>query len=367
MVLLAHEFKPASRTCFEQAESLDPHNVRWPYLRGMSVLDSDGEAAIDSFQRAQRLRTDLPVIHDRLAELLMEAGRYDEAEDHWHASRRLQPDEIRPLVGLARVALLGNRLSEARQWAQQAGQRAPDRRPIHELLANVYQRQGEREAAVRESELAATLPDVPLGWNDPFADEVLALRQDAWRHVVQGKEALSQQRTAEAIRHLQLALQEDERDPSVHCMLARALMQAGRLDDALQVLDRALVLHPASAEVRFQRGVAFYFAEDFQQAEQMFRDSLAIKPDYALAHYNLGHALEHLGDSQAALESFQAAARYRPTHAASHANAGRILWQLGRTTEARQQLEIAVRMDPDDSDARRLLEETRTAPPQPRD
>ncbi len=357
MVLLAHQYDAESEVCFELAERRAPGEVRWPYLRGLAVMSADREAAARSFRRATDLRPDLAVAHNRLGELLFEREQYDEAAEQLRTARQLTPQEPRPCVALARLEIARGRIAEALPWARQAASLAPESRQVRELLAALYERTGDAEAAAREIAAAEPLPDVPLPWIDPLAADVLLLRRDPGRHLDVAESLLQQRRAAEAVEVLEAALREGARDPRVHCALGRALVEAGRPEDADRALDRAAALHPDSAEVRFQRGVVCSLSRRFPQAEEHYRAAIRLKPDYALAWYNLGHTLEQLGSGEAALAAFEDAARYRPTHAAAHANAGRILLQLGRTAEARRHLEIAVRYAPADRDAQRLLDE----------
>lgn len=356
MVLFAHQFHREPQVCFRQAELLDPEDERWPYLYALAIQSDDREAAAAALERALALRSDPPpVMHNRLGELYLELGRYEDAERALQIAQQAQPTDVRPCVALARLCLLKDRHSDALGWAQRAVELEPERRLIRELKASIHQRMGEREAAIRELEAAEMLTDDPLQWNDPIAASVVGLRQDPVQQYEFGRMLLAQGHIPEAIEILQDAVATDSRDPRMACVLAQALIRADRLDAAAAQLERAMEEHPDSAEVWFQSGVISLLLKDNDLAERQLRKAIQLKPSYALAHYNLGHTMERLGGTDAALQSFLNATRFRPTHADAHTNAGRLLVQQGKPEEAIAHLATAVRFAPGSQQAQALL------------
>jgi tetratricopeptide (TPR) repeat protein len=361
MFLVAHQFESDAIPCFEQAARLDPENYRWPYLLGVTLLVSDREAAVAQFRRAVHVSDDVGVAQNRLGELLLDLGRYDEAEIYLRHAQRLQPNEVRPCLGLARLANARGDMSEALEWANCAVRLSPQERVIHELLASLHQQSMNRQLAIRELEIVESLPDQPLSWNDPVAAEVVKLRQDAQWSVDQAESMLARHQVIEAVRLLERTLRRDSQNPRVACALARALIQLGRVADAAVILDQAGQTHGQIAEIHFQCGVIYFLQDHHNDALQAFQRAIEIKPDYALAHYNLGHTLEYLGNSEAALRAFRAAVHYRPTHQGAHTNAGRILLEKNQPTEALQHLRVSVRLAPDDQLSRQLFHEATQA------
>ncbi|HIM31755.1 MAG TPA: tetratricopeptide repeat protein [Planctomycetes bacterium] len=362
MVLFAHQFEAEARACFEQAERLDPQEFRWPYLHGVCAAATDRTAAADLFQRAVTLKPEEGIAHNRLGEVLLDLARYEETAFHLEAAQRLLPRDVRPLLALARLEHLRGRSQAALTWAEQAVRAAPQERAVYELLAIIHATGSEQVAARRALEIAQTLPDRPLRWRDALAAEVLELRRDTGWRLLQAESLLSQRRSKEAIDLLRSALREDDRDPRIYCALARGLLVENQVAAAAETLERARRRHPDSAEVRFQRGVVHFVADEFRQAEQHFRRATELKPDYALAHYNRGLVLDRLGEKDAGLNAFETAVRYRPQYAAAHFHAGRILLEQGRKKQAIVHLQAVIRFAPADREARRLLEQVGPTP-----
>ena len=361
MFLVAHQFEADAIPCFEQAARLDPENYRWPYLLGVTLLVSDREAAVAQFRRAVQVRDDVGVAQNRLGELLLDLGRYDEARVHLWLAQRLLPNEVRPCLGLARLANARGDTSDALEWASRAARLAPQERAVHELLALIHQQSMNRELAIREMEIAESLLNRPLTWNDPVAAEVVRLRQDAQWCVDQAESMLARQQVVEAVRLLESTLRRGSQNPRVECALARALIHVGRVADAADILDQAGQTHGQIAEIHFQRGVIYFLQDHHNDALQAFERAIEIKPDYTLAHFNLGHTLERLGNSEAALSAFRAAVHYQPTHQGAHTNVGRILLRKNQPEDALRHLRVSLRLAPYDRLSRQLFHEATLA------
>ncbi len=361
MVLFAHQFEAEANQCFEQAGVLDSEDFRWPYLLGLNQSVSNRAIAADRWRQAVRLNNESAVAHSRLGELLIDLGELAEAEHHLQLAERLQPNEVRPQVALARLAQLRGEFEEALSRAKVAVRLAPSERSTHELLATLHQQVGNRSAALAEIRIAESLPNAPLAWNDPVAAEVVQLRKDSGWSLEQARSLSAAGRLEESVQVLRDAVSQDDQDPRVVSALGRTLVQANRVDEAQRVLLNAMRDHPDSAEIAFQLGVAYFFGDRFAEAASSYQAAIRRKPDYTLAHFNLGHALEKLGDTSGALSAFQQAANYRPTYAAAHTNAGRLLLDQERPAEALKHLRQSVRLAPEDPAARKLFERASAA------
>jgi Flp pilus assembly protein TadD len=101
-------------------------------------------------------------------------------------------------------------------------------------------------------------------------------------------------------------------DPDAQVALANALLQKGRIDDA--------IVH--------------------------YQNALTVRPDYFLARYGLGHAFVEKGEPDAAIEHCRAALLIRPDNADCHTILGVALESKGRTAEAIDHYEKALQFAP---------------------
>ncbi len=127
MILYQHRFAAEARACFAQAERLNPHEPRWPYLTAQIDRVDDAPAAIAALERAITADPDSALVRLQLAERLLEEGRLDDAEQHFRAvpdcpRRQLPFDDARAMLGLARLALLRDQLDQALELAQRSAQ-----------------------------------------------------------------------------------------------------------------------------------------------------------------------------------------------------------------------------------------------------
>lgn len=358
MWLMAHQFEQEANVCLEQAGRWDSQDPRWPYLLGLSLSVSQRDRAIEEFRRALRLRDRWAVAHSRLGELLLAREDFDDAERELRTACEQDATDPRAPYNLSRLCLMRADATTALTWARQAARLAPDVRAIHELLAEIHQRLGNREAAILELRISEQAPTDALGWPDELAAKVLALRRDTGRQLELAQTLLHAHRHDEAIRVLQAALREDQRDLPLTVLLAQTLNQLQRRAELETLLNAAEKTPPNSAELRFQRGISQFQAEQFAAAESTFREALRLKPDHALAHYNLGHTLLRRNRPLEAETAFEAAAELRPQFVHAHVNAARLQRQRGADEDARKHLQWALHLSPDDPEVRQLLRKT---------
>ncbi|HEX5392827.1 MAG TPA: sulfotransferase [Rhodocyclaceae bacterium] len=155
-----------------------------------------------------------------------------------------------------------------------------------------------------------------------------------------------------------------------------ALLEAGRAEDAVQCLTRAVMLEPATAlyqrnlgemcrrlgrleqaiacgvaatklapkdvDAHYNLGLAYTDAKDYAKAIQSYRKALKIVPNHGLSWNNLGSALEQQGDKDGALKAYQKAIAINPQHAEAQNNAGAILSEQGKLDQARVAFAAAI-------------------------
>lgn len=125
-----------------------------------------------------------------------------------------------------------------------------------------------------------------------------------------------------------------------------ALDAAGRRDEALHQIDRAVELEPTSADAHFNRGVVLAGLGRRDDARSAYRRCLALRPDYSEAHNNLGILALNSADWNEAATEFRAATQVRPRYAEAHSNLSVALLELHRGSEAIAAAERAVALDP---------------------
>jgi tetratricopeptide (TPR) repeat protein len=122
--------------------------------------------------------------------------------------------------------------------------------------------------------------------------------------------------------------------------LGRELVRAGRCDEALVHLRKAMALRP-DADAHYYLGVALSRSGKAGEAIDEYRKAVELDPDHADAHGNLGALLARAGQPREALVHFRRAVEIKPDDAKAHANLGGLLASRGFLGEALEQFQMA--------------------------
>lgn len=133
--------------------------------------------------------------------------------------------------------------------------------------------------------------------------------------------------------------------------------QTGRLDEALDWLDRAVAGTGAVAMHHNSRGAVAYALDRLDEAERSLRQAIALDSGEAVAHCNLGNTLHRLARPEEAEASFRRALALRPDYAEAASGLGIALRQQGRFDEAEAALRAAAALAPADPEAAHRLGE----------
>lgn len=129
---------------------------------------------------------------------------------------------------------------------------------------------------------------------------------------------------------------------------------------AVAAYKKALSLDPRNAQAHYSYGNLLAEGRKTSQAEAEYREAVAIDPSFAPAHLNLGNLLGAKGDDAGALAAFQNAVSAAPGYPRARMALAIALARQGRKPEAEQQLIQALRLNPQFTDAARMLESLRT-------
>jgi Flp pilus assembly protein TadD len=136
--------------------------------------------------------------------------------------------------------------------------------------------------------------------------------------------------------------------------------QLGRPEEAVKELQAAVKLAPNEAESHFKLALAWNELGDSAKALAELEAAVKLNPRHARAQYNLGLARNAAGDSTGAIEALLAAETADPHDPAIPYARATIQAQLGRFDEARQAARRALELDPQFTDAAKLLSQLQT-------
>ena len=109
-----------------------------------------------------------------------------------------------------------------------------------------------------------------------------------------------------------------------HGYLGIAFARQGRLDDAVTHYERALALKPDNTDVLYNLALALMRQARFDDAGARLRQVLTIQPDHAEAHNDLASTFKYQGKFDDALAHYARAIAIRPDYAEAHFNRAEI-------------------------------------------
>jgi protein O-mannosyl-transferase len=241
--------------------------------------------------------------HTNLGKALMDAGRLQDAMDHFRQALLIKSDHIVAYNDLGTVLVQMGRVQEAMECYRKALSFKPDYTSALSNLGNALNEAGRPEEAIEYCEKALRL--------EPRY-------QKAWFNL--GNSFLYTDRPWQAIVYYRQALELNPDYPEAHNNLGNALNKVGRPTEAIEHFQMALRFMPGYAEAHFNLGNAFLRLNRLPEAIEQYRQALALKPDFAQAHNNLGGALVQAGRSGEAIEYFRKAVSLRPQFADAYYN-----------------------------------------------
>jgi protein O-mannosyl-transferase len=117
--------------------------------------------------------------------------------------------------------------------------------------------------------------------------------------------------------------------------------------DALSLWEDTVAKAPNGARAHNNLGIALVNRGRIDEAIVHYRKALELAPDYNEAHYNLGLALKDLGQFDEAIAEYEKALKLAPDHPDSHNNLGLLLARRGRVDEAIAHYRTALELKPD--------------------
>jgi len=134
-----------------------------------------------------------------------------------------------------------------------------------------------------------------------------------------------------------------------------ALLQLGRLREAIDVCSRAAKLRPEVPDVYNNLAVAYQGIGDFDAAARAYRTAIELNPDFDLAHSNLARLLESAGRFAEAEISLQRAIRLKPAEPAYWLQLAGVLSRQGKQPAAERVLREAIGYQPQNLDLKMNL------------
>jgi tetratricopeptide (TPR) repeat protein len=347
LVLYANGFQQQGVACLERASRLDTKELRWIYWQGKAALAGDLQKGSALLGQALGL-TDDPeqqsAIHFTLAQALLEAGQFAEAQEHGRALLKMAPEDPRAHWVLGLVALGREDDAEAQEHLRRLTDCPFAQKSACGLLAGLVK--DKNKSLAYRQRVAELHPDYE--WPDVFEASLAVYREEIGSRVAGYRELEGQGRQQEALAHLR-QLVEDSPDEQTCYTLGAVLLPLNQFRDAEQAFRQALTFNDRNAKIHFMLAYARLLRGEQEDDRQLFAQAVAdadnainLQSSQPMAHWVRGRALNHLGRKEEAIAALRQAVLQGPELGELHQSLGEALAEAGQFKEALEYLENAV-------------------------
>jgi tetratricopeptide (TPR) repeat protein len=170
-----------------------------------------------------------------------------------------------------------------------------------------------------------------------------------------GSALLESGRVDEAIVEFEETLRLQPRFVDARCNLGNALLRQGRANEAVAQYRQVLEAQPAHLLARCNLGLVLLQQGNASNAIAQFQQALELHPDAVLAHFNLGNALLSQNRLEEAIAHYREVLKIQPGNADAHNNLGSALLRKGDSAEASAHFEQALQIQPRHANAHNNL------------
>ena len=299
-----------------------------------------------------KLRTKSPQDFRYSGLALSRTGRTREAGERWDAALKAGDTTLATYRLLAVNCLRLDELEAARVYVEKALALSPDSPTINKLSAEIFDRKGDREQAIRAYQ--KTVYRLAAAGRFDEAMEVLerldalGVRDDDVQTLpLRGWVLCELGHNDEALRVLDEALEAEPGSVFAAGMKGQVLRAMDRLDEALAALDLAVGLSPEPAWLHAERGAILRQLGRYEEALAAVTRALEINPDNAFALGTKSQVLRALGKEEEALAAIDGALALAPDVAWLHVERGETLLLPGRNEDALRAVTRALEIVPD--------------------
>jgi tetratricopeptide (TPR) repeat protein len=277
-----------------------------------------------------------PSLHNRLGLIYASVGELQRAENQFNQA----VDRSREQLGELNAQLIAKKekgqIAQASQIMLEANQIELELSSAHSNLARVFEKLGQQTKVVAQLDQLNKDVIIGEGPNNAAVSPIVVVPKVIAAQAVETKTGGSSAASPKKVS-AQLV---------VTLAKAQALMQAGRVSEAVPQLQAVLAIDPGLAETHEQLGLISLSAGNFGQAVDELSKAAEIAPNKASTHAALGVAYQYKGKAQEAITEFTRALALNAKDSSSAFNLGNAYAALGKNNEATRYFQKAVSIDP---------------------
>jgi tetratricopeptide (TPR) repeat protein len=365
--LLGSAYERLGKQEVAHLQNVAPGSSRSEQLLAESyAASSEWPSAVIHFQNALTASPNRAGLHAEMGEVLLRAGKVNQAIREFDEELRLNPGNLRALVRRGEARLIQDNVDAALQdWEISLGIDVQQTERILGLRETGFGDSALEQLPDSAREKIQKLAEHLQTRNSPAAHLALAFLAEQNGNLSQARaESILAglpytERTVSGIcteAEVDLALQREEFSKIVPCAdeiltsrtsaelrirVASALLEAGHSDAALKALEGLPATDRVSAEAAYWRARCYE-----RLATTTYLRLYQADPDSYRLHQLMGDLEAAKGDDAKAIEEYRAAIALKPSSPNLHYSLGHLLWKDLKVPEARVEFEAELAMNP---------------------
>lgn len=293
--------------------------THYPYEKQALELSRSGDllGAIDAMQTAELKNTKIARLPYRLGNLLLKAGKLEEAKLAFQRAVDIEPSLINAHSRLSRIHEKQGRLSDAIRSIRRAVKFAPSKADVHLRLGELLLTAGrpeEAEASITRSlKINAIQPKAHVRLSYAYAD------QNRW---------------SEAANEMIHAVALEPTKSEYYLRLGEWQLKAEDYHHAEISMQRAVDLAPENSHGHVRLSYAFAAQKNYTQAVIAMNQACRLSSDKSALHLRLGECLIKAGDLLGAEKAMRDAVRLNPASMRAHKRLDAVISIIGRHKSA---------------------------------
>jgi len=321
------------------------------------------ELAGEQFRKALELEPRNYTANHNLGEFYIQSGKIAEAQPLLERAQRTNPSSYDNGYDLAMADLLTGRLGEARQLVQSM-MRSKDTGELHNLLAQIEEKDGKFVAAANEFGTAAHMDPSEDNLFD-WGSELLLHRTyepaiDVFRQATRlypasprlqiglGMALYSRGLYEEAVKALLTAADLNPSDPRCYLFLSKAYDSSpNQAEEVIQRFRRYAELEPSNARAQYYYAMSLWKGKraegsglDLQAVESLLKKSIALDEKLPEAHVQLGNLYADQHEYAKSIPEYVRALELNPNLTDAHYRLGTDYVHVGQKDRAQSEFDV---------------------------
>lgn len=348
-----------------QATEITHPRAYYHFLRGaLYELNNDAEKSIQEYQAGLDLDQDSNFLKYRLAKLYFATGQKTAAVDIAKQISLQELDNIRMILGLAKIFTGSEEHDRAIQALTVAESRFPEQESVYLAHGNLLL--GKKEFSKAQDVFEALLQQNPKSEEAHYYLGLVAIRQDDPARAIQHFEKAIALNTSyeraymklvgvlEEEGNLQKAIEVSEKfleqvnaqSREFTLRLVRLYVEAKEPEKGLKHLNELLKHNPHDLHAQVRKAQIFGEVGKFPEAIEELKAILEVRPNELRVRDFLGLLYEETKDYPRAIQAYEENLKIDPTFFDSVLHLGFVTYRLKRNEEALKYLHNAVELNP---------------------